>query len=998
MRAKFALLGCLLGCKASTEAPTSTYFERVIAPTLQGSCVQLTTGCHVETPKGTALGNLDVKTFAALDRRRDLLVTYGPYPLPGLLMKVVGPQVLRIEGPTSTVSVLSDVRHAAGAGIDVTSEGFANLRRWMDAGASENNLTTNPVSASPSGPCRPSVPGTLAAGADPGAGFDTFVAEVQPVLAARCSAGSCHGHPLADFALTCGTDPTQHKWNALAAAGYLSDPIEGSELLRRTLPASAGGTYHEGGAIFTGTTDPGYVAIEKWAKARGPAKVGVDEVGFRFFADRVQPLLARRGCMFLGCHAPTMFHEYKIRGGSGGRFSLAATRLNHTESLHMMAIDAPDARVSRLLAKTTYPADPAIDALGRGIHHRGGPLFEDVVGADRATPEACVGVDAEKGDLNTIPGYCVILAWHAKERAAAIAKGMDATPLRGIVYVSRPPDADFAQAFDTYRPGAELHLLEATLDAEGRAVPGADRDLTSGCGLSAATADIRRPAVSWDAKTVAFAARSSATEPLALYTMASDGSGCAKHAFVSAHLASQDGILLHDFDPAFSPDGRLVFASTRGAIGQSSVDYVGPTRTPTDLLPNANLYVLEKKDGADFVRQMTFLLGQEIAPAFKRNGQLIFSTEKRAPGFYQLAARRQNLDGTDYHPLFGQRKSVGYEQLVDVKAMSDGNLVGIFSDRGAKGRGGALGVINRSLGPDQFDRDPSDRTFLHSLSFPDPNTTGKLGKVGTIYRGPAPLPSAWVVVSAADGADPATFAGVYGLVLVDVRSGKRAPLLDRPGRALVDAAVISARPPTAPFAPNANEFHVEPGAMDAEMRNVDLPMLASLFFDNRRGARTIPLQTAALGILESLPPPKGITSFAELDPRFVTTDAYGPAWGARRPLGVVPTFGDASIAYQIPGGVPFVLDLRASKTATPFVTQLEEGQLYPGERAKGSFRRGLFDANCGGCHGAVSGKEVDVHLRPDLITEASRAVSITAPPTNLFLPPGARGLPQPPAL
>lgn len=585
----------------------------------------------------------------------------------------------------------------------------------------------------------------------------------------------------------------------------------------------------------------------------------------------------------------------------------------------------------------------------------------------------------------------MIVAWHQKERAAAIAKGMDASPLRGIVYVARPPDADAPQAFDRYRPGAELHLLEATLDASGRAVPGADRDLGAGCGLSAATADIRRPAVSWDGKQIAFAARTAASEPLAIYTMTADGSGCAKHTFLSAHPASQNGVLLHDFDPAYSPDGRLVFASTRGAIGQSDVEYAGPTRTPAGLEPNANLYVLEKKDGKDFVRQLTFLLGQELAPAFKRNGQLIFSTEKRAPGFYQLAGRRQNLDGSDYHPLFAQRKSVGFEQLVDVRSLPDGNLIGIFSDFRAKARGGALGVVNRSLGPDQFDRDPEDRAFLHSLSFPDPTTTGKLGKPGTLYRGPAPLPSSWVVVSVADGADPSTFGGAYALAMVDVRDGARLPLLSRPGVSLVDAAVVSAHPPTVPFTPNANEFRVEAGAADAEMRNVDLPMLASLFFDNRRGPRTLPFSARALGIHESLPPPSGVLSFGDLDKKFVVEDEYGPAWVARRPLGVAPLFDDASLAYRIPGGVPFVLDLRPQKTGAPFAVQLEEGQLYPGERAKGSFRRGLFDGNCGGCHGAVSGKEVDIHLRPDLVTQASAAVAIGGIPVDLLLPAAVRG-------
>ncbi len=49
-----------------------------------------------------------------------------------------------------------------------------------------------------------------------------------------------------------------------------------------------------------------------------------------------------------------------------------------------------------------------------------------------------------------------------------------------------------------------------------------------------------------------------------------------------------------------------------------------------------------------------------------RDGRVILVAEKRAPGFYQLAGRRINLDGGDYHPLFGQRSSVGFNQYTDL--------------------------------------------------------------------------------------------------------------------------------------------------------------------------------------------------------------------------------------------------------------------------------------------------------------------------------------------
>jgi hypothetical protein len=943
----------LVACK-SAEPETSSYYERTIAPILGNSCSRQTTGCHVETEKGTAVGNLDTTLFERLNRRRDLLVTYGPYPYPGLLQKVIGPASIQVSGPEGIVTITTDVKHAAFAGLDSGSDGFATLQRWLENGASKSNVGKTTTAAAASGPCRASLPpGAIVPAAEPPA-FAEFVEKVQPILGKSCSAGSCHGAAVADLALTCGDTDEQRKWNARVAAEYLSDPPEQSELLRRALATNAGGAYHSGGEIFASTSDERYQALLAWAKNRGPAKIAADDDGLRFFATRVQPMLVKKGCMFMGCHSSLSFHEYGLRGGAGGRFSLATTRRNYELSLKMLALEAPDPHASRLFAKNLFAFDRELDPAGDGIRHRGGPLLEDFPASDRATPALCEGIDAERGDLDKVPPYCVLVAWHKKERARAIAKGvLTAEPLSAIVYVSRPPDADVAQDFDRYRPGARLHLIAASL-VGGDVKLGAELATTCALGESA---DIRRPAVSFDGRKIAFAARASASEPLAIYTMNADGTACARHETISSHPAQQNGILVHDFDPAWAPDGRLVFASTRGAIGQSDVTYSGPTRT-YDLHLNSNLYVLE--NGA--IRQLTFMLSQELAPDFKRNGQLIFTVEKRAPSFYQLAARRQNLDGSDYHPLFAQRKSVGYEQLLDVRQLPNGDLIGVFSNRGATARSGVLGIANRSIGPDQFDRDPNDRFFLSSLTILDRDAS---------YRGPAILPSRSILASY--GAT-----GRYAVVQIDFR-GRRTELIPFAGRALIDVAAVFPRVQRSVFSADPNDFHVEPAARDAVVRNLDLPMLASLFFDNRRGARTIDTRIKFLGISESLPPPLELTSLDSAPASNVTTDAYGKMWIARRSLGAAPLLPDGSVAYQMPGGIPFVVTLLDDGHDT-ISTTLEEVQLYPGERAKASFRRQLFDANCGGCHGAISGREVDVHLMPDVMTEASRVAAIDAPP------------------
>lgn len=992
-----------ISCKSSDEAESKPYFDRTILPILQGSCSQQTTGCHRADAKGNAVGNLDTTSFEMLDRRRDLLITYGPYGVPGLLAKVSGPSTLQVSTLDGNIPVTTDIRHAASSGIDPTSDGYATLRRWLDSGATRNNVGAAAPTFPATGTCKSSIPS--AAGFDPKAeipAFDLFVSKVQPVLSEKCSSASCHGNDVADLSLTCGTSPEQQKWNAWIASQFVSATPEASEIVRRPLNPARGGVYHEGGIVFDSDSDKGYAAILEWAKQVGPPKVDTTDEGLRYFANRVQPMMVRKGCMFLGCHSPSMFHDLRLSGGSGGQFSLAATRRNYEFSRLMLATESPDPNVSRLIKKNLHPYDRDIDRSAIGTRHRGGALLEDIPRTDPldSSPpklDECKTFDLEKGDLNKIPGWCIFAHWHEIERKVAIAKtpaggGVDSEPLRAIAWVERAPMTDVPQAFDTFRGGATLQLAAATMDPTTGAVTVlAPDDLSAKCGLSGA--DVRGPSVSWDGTKIAFAARTSASTPLEIYTANADGSGCAKHAKISAHEAQGNGILIHDFDPTWAPDGRLVFASTRGAIGQSDLDYTGPTKTPASLLPNSNIYVVEA-DGS--IRQLTFLLNAELAPSFMVDGRLMFTAEKRAPGFYQLAGRRQNLDGGDYHPLYAQRKSLGFEQMTEVAELADRNFIGVFSDKGALGGAGALGIINRSLGPDQENRDPADRFYLKSLHLPDAAANGKKG-AGGAYRSPAPLPTHGFLASYASG-DPYAFDGGFDLVQVDPRDGARRVLVTRPaGKSIVEAVAVYARPNHGVFASRLDEVNgataVVPGQRDAEAHILDLPLLASLLFENTREGRKIDRDLRVMGLLESLPPPSNATSFDALEAGFVGSDDYGKLWVKRRRLLMEKTQADGSIGVRIPGGMPFVLELFREKGATPVATQKEEMQLLPGERTRIAFRGALFDAQCGGCHGSISGREVDAHLTPDVLTAASRVLAFEKPPADYFLPPDRRGNP-----
>jgi hypothetical protein len=89
---------------------------------------------------------------------------------------------------------------------------------------------------------------------------------------------------------------------------------------------------------------------------------------------------------------------------------------------------------------------------------------------------------------------------------------------------------------------------------------------------------------------------------------------------------------------------------------------------------------------------------------------------------------------------------------------------------------------------------------------------------------------------------------------------------------------------------------------------------------------------------------------------------------------------------RIRGGAPITLEVLAELAGEPEPIahfQREEMQFYPGEVVRQGFRRDLFDGLCGGCHGSVSGKENEIAVNPDILTQASSVIARGQAPTDL---------------
>ncbi|HET6583307.1 MAG TPA: hypothetical protein VFG69_07665, partial [Nannocystaceae bacterium] len=636
-----ALLVLAAAC-GNPDLGSRTYFERRIDPILQENCVRGTAEglCHTESDEqpGFALGNLDLSTFESIHRRPELLAAYGSYADPVLLMKAVKPADLSINYAGTAYG--SEIFHAGGGILSANSEAFIELQQWLRDGATEDGRPPDPKTPEGKGPCsttlRPEVQPFL--GLATGPSFDAFVDDVQPMLAERCSFGSCHGSTQSDFYLTCGSTPEQLQHNFIVAKSFVAAEPDRSELLLRPLAVSAGGVNHSGGDIWTSASDGEFETLRGWATDTGPLSLGDETPELEYFASHVMPTLLRRGCAMPQCHSPQGFNDYRLRAGSRGFFSPLALRRNYETTLtEFVSLDAKDPNSSRILAKNVAPERG-------GITHRAGITLLDQLGADQGgNPALCPA-----GDDDQPTSYCTIVEWLRRERAAAEADGRvsaledaDTVP---IIYVDRPADPDRVIDFATYRGGAQLMRVDATLGPFGQLASfGAPTPIDlSACGAGA-DVDVRGPEISFDAATMVFALRSGEADGLNIYSAALDGSGCTK--LTDDGGTTADGVPVHNLDPVYipadpvhAPEGAIVYASTRaGVSGHANV-------SPRFRLPATNLWRMTP-DGTD-LGQMTVLNGSELMPAVLHNGEITMTTEKATETFYQLSGRRINWDLT----------------------------------------------------------------------------------------------------------------------------------------------------------------------------------------------------------------------------------------------------------------------------------------------------------------------------------------------------------------
>ncbi len=265
-----------------------------------------------------------------------------------------------------------------------------------------------------------------------------------------------------------------------------------------------------------------------------------------------------------------------------------------------------------------------------------------------------------------------------------------------VAYVKRPIDPNSREVAGNptdsliSRPGSDLYIRV-------RSSPSASEcNITSS--YTQGQGDVSDPEVSADASKILFSMRGPTDETwdiweadVAAIVRSGSCSGVALRRLNNDNGKSHSDPNVtwgDDVDPAYLPDGRIVFSSNRQektyrALGRKYIDEY--EREPTVVLHTMNA------DGSN-IQQISFNMSHDRNPTVLRSGEIMFSHWDHVGMRNQFTIFKINTDGTGLFVLFGAHSSVN--SYLHPREMADGRIMSDAMPLQRTNEGGALVVLD----------------------------------------------------------------------------------------------------------------------------------------------------------------------------------------------------------------------------------------------------------------------------------------------------------------
>ena len=577
-----------------------------------------------------------------------------------------------------------------------------------------------------------------------------------------------------------------------------------------------------------------------------------------------------------------------------------------------------------------------------------------------------------------------------------------------IAYVGRPlPEGtEDARRLLAFHGGADIWLRDRAAPAS------AERNITAD--ITGGEWDVRDLDVSVDGQRLLFSMRAPPIEGLEdseqptwnifEYDLASGD----LRRVIASDLVAEEG---HDLGPAYLPDGRIVFTSTRQRQSRAVlIDEGKPQYAALGEDRDEWAFVLHvmNPDGSG-IRQISFNQSHDLDPAVLQDGRIVFSRWDNAAG-NGMHLYTVNPDGSGMELLYGANShDAGPEapamQFLAPRQAPDGRVIALVRPFDGTQLGGDPQAIDVAAfventqpvldhaglpGPAQQRLVSNDVRTVPGIS-----PGGRYASVFPLWDGTGRLLTSWSLCRAIEQgrivpcteerlADPALqpAAPLYGIFVWDPRDGTQRPVLEPvEGSMFTEVVAMMPRVPRPAVILDA----VAGVDYDAELAEENVGILKIRSVYDIDGTDTAP---GGIGTVRD----PARTTAAQRPARFLriekpvaipdreTLDFPGSAFGAagglgmREIIGYVPVEPDGSAMLKLPAGVAFavtVLDGNARRVS-------------PAHRNWLQLRAGEVVA-CNGCHEPASAQDRPMprsHGRSGLF----RAANPGAPTTGLPFP------------
>ncbi len=394
------------------------------------------------------------------------------------------------------------------------------------------------------------------------------------------------------------------------------------------------------------------------------------------------------------------------------------------------------------------------------------------------------------------------------------------------------------------------------------------------------------PEISYDGLKVIFAMRKSRTNNFDIYEMNLSGDPKLRQLTTSP---------FDDCDPAYLPNGKIVFASNRRNI-----------RDEYERQEVENLFTMNA-DGSN-VQCISFNNSDDFDPFLLRDGRVAWTrwehhgNQNRFPLFFT------HPDGEGTFLLFAPHD----RNFFHARELPDGKVVAIMSNQVRVDRG-PIAILNS----DQTTADPpKDGDYINIT----PNVPMGGDAVNGAFKYPFPLPDARIVASySPTGPD-----GDYGLYTI-TRDGKNLALLyNDPATQELDAVVVAPRPKP-PVLPETIDPNDSTGVF------VNQNVYFRQIHDGQLRPNPAIQEIKQVLVIEGIP-----VSPSERNMEI----GMNTSFERRRILGAAPVYADGSFSIRVPANTPISFNTLDSLGRAVVI---KRSWLYvrPGEKV----------TNCTGCHG-----------------------------------------------